>query len=440
MISIRTYKTTGVSIWATSAFNFYSIKPIIDKLKTADVSIHIYTVSQHPELIAKYLNIPRENIINIKALNKKYPIRSTVARITHKLFEKYMVSPDFSVMYSRIRSAKKSEGVFWAQKDGKWINSTYKKLFSLWMPNIFNGDTVLVLSLVTNPYWLCSCKNDVTLLMESWDHPVKMPLMHFPSLVYTWNDALAKDFCNYQGYDSSTVISPLKFRYIEEFSNHAGNISDYMPQSSKYLKDIEFITKQSYILYICTSSSRNTKAYNGEMKLINDLIKYCKKLNLWLYIKPKPDGLDTEYDSLKSEKKVWIGIYGTGSEGLDMLDDEYHAYRYLLLKQAQYVVNVGTTFVLEAALVGAKIVQLNILDNANYYGFSNMMSNPHIQKYLNSSDFVIDCKSSSLTVNNALLNQDTENISQCYSVELKKWLTNGHNVNSTVEKIISTIT
>ena len=44
-----------------------------------------------------------------------------------------------------------------------------------------------------------------------------------------------------------------------------------------------------------------------------------------------------------------------------MLDEEYHTFRYLLLYYCKLVVNWGTTFVLEAALMDKPTLQLNLL-------------------------------------------------------------------------------
>ena len=50
--------------------------------------------------------------------------------------------------------------------------------------------------------------------------------------------------------------------------------------------------------------------------------------------KPKPNGPKGDYDIFKQKySNVVVGTYASNSNSIDMLDEEYHTFRYLLLQK-----------------------------------------------------------------------------------------------------------
>lgn len=254
--------------------------------------------------------------------------------------------------------------------------------------------------------------------MESWDHPVKMPYLIYPNQSLTWNNDLKKDIVENQFFSSVNIIKPLKFRYIYDFKRYSEAELFNMLRKEKYKKELSALSGKKYILYPTTTSSLNQFAHKGEMQLIDRLCSASANEGIDIYIKPKPNGVDGDYDIFKKNKNVIIGIYATDSNSMDLLDEEYNIYRYLLLKNAYLVVNVGTTFVLEAALADVPIVQL-ILREKSFDNFSIYSKNLHIEKYLHGNSCVHIGESDKISF-------DTQSLSKyyAYSQRLKRWVEN----------------
>ena len=122
---------------------------------------------------------------------------------------------------------------------------------------------------------------------------------------------------------------------------------------------------------------------------------------------------------MRNEKNVVIGEYSPNPDKKDMLEDEYHAYRYLLLKNAQLVINAGTTFGLDAAMAGAPVLQLSITEK--YFGsYARTKKYYHIEKYLLRSDFVSDFTGDEKTV----FSEEMISKAKKYSQMLKHWCLN----------------
>ena len=181
-----------------------------------------------------------------------------------------------------------------------------------------------------------------------------------------------------------------------------------------YFKEIEYLKDKKYIIYPTTTSSQNSFAHQGEINLIENLCQETQGLGIKLYIKPKPNGSVGDYDEFKKYTHVIIGPYARNVNAIDLLDDNYNIYRYLLLKYSYLMINVGTTFGIEGALLNIPIMQL-ILDDEMYKGFAQYSKNPHIEKYLHNQNCIQITK---------LKSEHFSQINQFidYSKDLKKWL------------------
>jgi hypothetical protein len=254
--------------------------------------------------------------------------------------------------------------------------------------------------------------------MESWDHPVKMPFLIYPDKCLTWNMDLRDDININQHLCSVVIFRPLKFKYIYDFNSSSETALFNQLRNKKYIDEIERLRGKKYILYPATTSSLNPFAHKGEMQLIDKLCRTAQKCGVELYIKPKPNGACGDYDEFSKFDNVTIGLYATNHDSQDLLELEYNIYRYLLLKQSYLVINVGTTFVLEAALAGVPVMQL-ILKEDCFDNFSVYSRNSHIEKYLH-GDFCVNID------NNSTIDLGNESIDcfRAYSARLKKWVEN----------------
>ena len=101
----------------------------------------------------------------------------------------------------------------------------------------------------------------------------------------------------------------------------------------------------------------------------------------------------------------------------DMLNEEYHTFRYLLLYYTNLIINFGTTFVLESSLMNVPILQLQLSEN-KFGKFGQYANNIHIQKYLLRKEYfkLKNTVNINQTVNGEFAQMKT------YSRALKKWL------------------
>ena len=105
-------------------------------------------------------------------------------------------------------------------------------------------------------------------------------------------------------------------------------------------------------------------------------------------------------------------------------------------KDAEKIINVGTTLVLEASLLNENVYQLKI-NSPNYGSFARACENYHIAKYLNSYSEIIDltCGEEGSKIE-AMMKE--EKGSNHYAAQIKKWLFN-EEIETSINKIVKEI-
>ena len=152
------------------------------------------------------------------------------------------------------------------------------------------------------------------------------------------------------------------------------------------------------------------------MILIRELCEALEGSDYYLYIKPKPNAPRGDYDEFNIYNNVLVGIYSEDSSGSDILNQGYNIFRYLLLQKAYVVINAGTTFGLEAALVGKRIIQLRLREG-DYKGFAKWCRTYHLQNYVLSLDGVFDYNNKK-----SQLLDEIENGDMSFSKQMKSWV------------------
>ena len=375
-------KKKEITFWAEPLFAIYSARPLINRYIKKNYKIWVILRKIDLQIARKYL--PKEVVlISIESIDSYW------LKIFSNLIRVLITPNNFSTMFERIN---KKKGIlhFLVGKyvailfDRKKINIRFKNIFSIFQSKI-PTNKLISFTRVSRPYLLASNKIKHISIMESWDHPIKSPYYFYPNFALTWNKSLALDIRNYQNLKKINKIFPLKLRYInEKFHLSINDIYKKLPPI--YIKELNKISNKKFILYPVTTSSANSEMHKGEIILINHLIKLADNLGLNLYIKPKPNGPIGDYDQFRIYKNVIVGIYSTSTNSIDMLNEEYHNFRYLLLIKADFLINAGTTFGLEASLANTEILQLKLCEKL-FGSFGNMNHNPHIQKYLHKKNF-----------------------------------------------------
>jgi hypothetical protein len=433
----------GVTVMASNPEQLYSLKPIVDALRSRGATVRLAAPSGIAALAAEYLNVPQRNVLNLEGrFPVRWSIRHGVAWLLARYFVFARVPRDFSVMYRRVRSsgrfAERLLGWFPSVKPTR-VNAAYHALFDRWLPNIFGRDMVLASTPVTHSHLLCARGVRVCTIIDSWDHSFKMPLLHEPVTTFAWNDDLAAAVREYQRIDHVRSIFPLRFRYIEELADTDLHAGIHCLSNPVFRSDLEAIGNDGFVCYVATSSSRNPSAFQGELALVKDIRDYCAEHHIRLYIKPKPNGMPDEFAVFAGDAAVQIGPYGTGSSNLQLLDAEYHLYRYALLKQARLVINVGTTFGLEASLVGAAVLQLR-LDNRKKFGaFQELCSNPHVVRYFLADRPYRTYTGSRSSMEKLFEEAMTSSVARDYSAGLRQWIRADHTLADSVELVADTV-
>jgi hypothetical protein len=254
--------------------------------------------------------------------------------------------------------------------------------------------------------------------MESWDHPMKEPYLVYPALHQVWNQPLKKEVNDFQYLPRVECILAGKFRYIRErkFKISSELISS-LPEP--FYSDLAHLPQEGYFVYpLCTSS--NYFAFSGEYKFIKDLASLLADTGLTLYLRPYPLAPKEDRKQLEKIPNVIVGLGTKTTAGGDVLNENAQNHKYLLIKNAHQVINVGTTFAIDAALCGTDVLQLR-LDNPdlkNRYGdFFQYSQGLHIIQYFwtsNSISFHPEIKDLFTVENNETAHR--------FSKEMAKWV------------------
>ena len=428
-----------VAIWCEQIDRFYSLKPIVENLKArgAMVVVHFPDVRWH-EMIATYLELPRQQV---RDMHFGRPRLSRLLGHLSLFLLGNMGSRRFSNMYARIISDLPLRYRLFrlvTPKFNRSINKVYRAFFKAITRDVLQTDAVLAVTNMHMPYWLASFEGRLFTLVESWDHPVKMPFLHSPLKAFIWNFDLSEDMSQHQGIKCGEPIFPLRLRYTVELARSGTSIERLAEQ----IKDVatcshvNMLLKHEWVTYVCSSSSSNWRVFPEELRIMKAIAEWGDTNGHRIYFKPKPNSKKGDLDFLKAYSCASIGLDGTGS-GEQMLDDQYHIYRFLLLKKSKLVINFATTFGLESAIVGCPILQVVPSEFHKFKEFYGLSNNPHLRKYFYSSPNCFEYTEASLDIPKFLnsIFKRNDDRPQKYSQSLQKWIQN----TLTLEKSIKVI-
>ena len=376
-----------VLIWAEHAFQLYSVKPVAEKYIGRGCDVHLMTEFNDVALTAEYLRIPRENVHLVKNHRRRWHSRII------KLYEAAFVGLDYSMVYASHQKGESGlrkflRGIACIKLRKEKVNRYFHGLVNVlgWLGNRGIKERYDLLISYTKVYHVLLLPSGTPhiSIMESWDHPIKLPYFTQPNYCLTWNRDLADDTRKTQFLHRIAQIRPLKFRYIWE--REGRNEDDLLatlpnPTHREEIARLRSLhAKGKVILYPATTSSAGIE-HEGEMKVISDICKALEGTGHVLYIKPKPNGPKGDYDQFAIHAHVFVGAYSSSPDSRDMLDEAYHTFRYLILRNSDVVVNAGTTFVLEAALMARPVVQLDLSEEA-YGGFARFTKTYHLRQYI----------------------------------------------------------
>ena len=216
----------------------------------------------------------------------------------------------------------------------------------------------------------------------------KAPTLIFPYSFLTWNYDLLNNAKKIQNFSRIEITSPSKLRYADELFKF--NNDDYLfslIKTKTYKSDLIKIKNNKTVLYPASNTSIDNKnAFEEEIELIFSLSKSFLQDDVIFFVKPKPTGPEGDYDLFKNDKKIFVGEYTPSKQKFEMMDEEFQTYRYLMMKYSSLVINLTTTFGLDASLARVPIMQLD-LNSKKYPNYKIYKNNPHIKKYLLNSNY-----------------------------------------------------
>ncbi len=377
-----------VAVLVEHPYALYSVIELIELAKSKDIEVILIGRKHIIEYYDQNEFAKVDRFIFIEQYHSKLGKRLT------ELFELLFVGHNFSETYSS-RKAKKwqpfklwlSENVFVLKITRVKLNNIYATVFRLFtrlrltkvLP-IKNADLVVSLTKENNPYLLAPWSAKHVSIMESWDHPMKEPYFINPFLHLTWNKALAKETEEFQNLKQVAVLNEIpKFRYIRELSSSSSTLISSIQDAELREELLDFKDKDYCVYPMCTSS--DYYGFKGEIDFLRDLARELCKQDIILYVRPYPLAPREDTDILNAISGVHVGKLLSIEKGFDVLNRDVQIQKYYLIRQAKAVINIGTTFALDAALISCPVLQLKLL-NDDFGSFSQYSRGGHIKKYL----------------------------------------------------------
>lgn len=379
-------KNTHISFYCENAFSLIYALPIIKDYLDKNYKVDAFVEQKLFDVVGDNPEMSNINFIIIDKFKNFF-----LAKLT-EFFKLFFINDDFSPLYFQRKKIKFGGGKlyffsnffkFFKIKNNR-VNSFYRKVFSkIYSTNLFkklpvNSSKIYVLTKVFHPYLLSPYNKITHLITESWDHPAKEPFLIDPNVSESWNTALSNELKKYQGYKKITKSRCLKFNYITELNNKQFDI-ELNKNDEADLKNLENI---DYAIYPMFTSSKYF-AFEDEVVFVSDLAKKMSADNIKLYIRPYPLAPIEDVEKLKKIFNVIVGCGNILENGFEVFDKSHMLHKYLLIKKAKYVINLGTTFVFDAAIVksNCKIIQLKI-ESDSYGNLGTYAHGVHMKNYL----------------------------------------------------------
>lgn len=294
------------------------------------------------------------------------------------------------------------------------------------------GDALLVVSVCSFPHLVATTTVPTMTLMESWDHPRSRPAGYRTDVVAGWNRQLTEDWIRFQGAEAGVVGFPTKLRYAIE--SPVGNPEAGSPQAP---------LTHNRVMYAATSSANTPHGwlFSEELRIVDALAEATASLGLDLLIKPKPNGRTGEFDAAaKLHSNVSLGRYGHASGPVDyVLNESYNRYRLEEMASVDAVINIGSTYALDAAAAAVPVLQLDFRSRGDFPDFARAQHSWHLAQYLLARPGTLPIESGSLP--GALARALTEGLGlgRTYMINLRKWLVPKGGFSDAISRVASAL-
>lgn len=376
----------GVSVVSCSLIAFHAAEPFVAELLRRGVEVWVYAPAKfHDRILSLQPRLGSRLLVYEDLLRRRrwalWLHRGLTIGHTPQTFSKMyghrFLGPILAHRRPLVRWGVKALRSLIVEWPAAEVNRRLTDAIAYFGGISFPTKKVLVVTRVTVPHLLCSRAHEVHTLMESWDHPQKAPVGYASRRVYVWSEALATDWRMYQGDQNVVVGYPLKLRYALE-----GGVGE--------VGELEW--RQRRVLYPATYSSYSDPAFfRDELAILDELCVAAAEAGLSVVVKPKPNGPRGDFESL-AKRHGHVELAGDGgAAGPDQyfLDEAYNHGRLELMRRCDAVVNLGTTFGLDAAAYGLPVLQLWIEDRRLYPGVTRNLEFEHLQHLLGDGRHVL---------------------------------------------------
>ena len=189
------------------------------------------------------------------------------------------------------------------------------------------------------------------------------------------------------------------------------------------------IEKIKYLVILPLTFSKISKeCFEEELEVFKIIAENFIDLPITFYIKPKPL---SNFITINDFPKNCILGYDDGDSNVNkklLIDHDYSNYRAFIIKKAKLILNIGTTFVLDASFAKTNILQLKISNKKNWHNLTESCKNYHQEQYLYTKDNFFDIRSKDdlkkiniekYIYNKNKLNPATEKLNQWLTEPLK---------------------
>lgn len=355
--------------------------------KTISFEFDLYDISKYETRVTSSLDLLLKLILS----NPKH------SRLYTRVYDKMLEILPFKFVRIFIRLTAQTISM-----TGIDTSSVYMRSAKAWFGKTpFKSPLIFAISRIERPYLICNLRSyqKLILIWESWDHHLKAPLFFKPWRSFFWNYELCDDALQSQNISHCLPLRfPMKFSYL---TNHIGCWEGRTSDT---------------VVFAASCSSINGKTFLDEKRLILKINSLLQKKGFSILIRPHPFGFLNDYSDIQDVEGITVGQLPQDS-GMDyVLGHREEDLKIEILKSAALIVNVATTLVLEASLIGVPVMQIRLVDD-QYPFLKKMQMNEHLQKYLLSSEHVLQDLSSQ-SVDYFL----SKSAGSAYTRELKKRL------------------
>lgn len=370
----------AITVYVKSRIGLHTAEPFVDAFLEEGVAVHLVIDGTVENVVRETWGEQAASIQTIEGLTRRHCM---AMRLHTRLYG--LLTP-LSCYPLQIRLKRELAGLPYGGGRQRWtaalnglrpppnqVNRLVGRTVGVFLRNPLPSKNILVISRPFCPGLLCGRQQRITTLTESWDHPAYQP-MGFPTgKLVTWNRPLFDDWQEYQGKTEFVKGYPIKLHYAIEAREE---------QRAELSPDRR---KQRRIMYPATySSNSDMRFWEEEKQVVLHLCRAADQCGLPVMVKPKPNGLGSDFAFVRDAfPHVEISEAKDATDGNDYdLDADYNASRLRDMASSWLVINLGTTFALDAAAYGLPVLQLQIKDRQNFPFLSRLQEVAHIRRHL----------------------------------------------------------